>query len=433
MKKLSDYTSVIRHLQGVKFYSFCSKMSAMTEISSVRNSKTRLISQFSWSPVFTTTLTNSHNETEMILKFTDPQPGGTKIGQVANILREPQNTSDLVAEIDELCKERSCVGIFFNNFDGDVMANWGKPGAAGAWEAYLRGFGNLYCDSGIDAKSRGSRILGDQIIFTGMLNRDDLQQQCLKLVHNQREVATNIKLCELVSEHSMSLSNILSALVRSKLSTLFVLSGGDNAIYACTKAIKHSDNEVILLRVDRHMDERDLTLRSDPRVNSRTYPHSGNGVTQAKSEYLVNYDFLLGCDFERNNNQCIDNSNKHSDRCTTVISTIDTMRFDPKSTMDRVMDNICSLMGQNYNIELLVNIDCDTFNDIPASAETFTGGLDPIWAYYILEKLAILPRPPRIIRIAELQYSGDQQRKAIAEDFATEILRSGISAVQKFM
>eukprot|EP00112_Aurelia_sp_Birch-Aquarium-sp1_P026506 Seg943.3 transcript_id=Seg943.3/GoldUCD/mRNA.D3Y31 product="hypothetical protein" protein_id=Seg943.3/GoldUCD/D3Y31 len=433
MTKQSIYTSLLRGLQRVKLYSFYSKMSAMTEIGSDRNNKARLVSQFPWSPAFTTNHVNSHNETQIILKFTDPQPGGVKIGQVAKILREAHTISDLVADIDEFSRERSCVGIFFNNFDGDVIANWGKPGAAGAWEAYLRGFSNLYCGSGTEAKSSGSRILGDQIIFTGMLNRDDLQQQCLKLVQNQREVATNIKLCELVSEHSTSLSNILNAIVRSKLNTLFLLSGGDNAIYACAKAVKRSDNEVVLLRIDRHMDERDLTLRSDPRVNSKTYPHSGNGVTQAKSEHLINYDFLLGCDFERNNNQCKSNSDQYRDRCFTKISPIEKIRFDPKATIDRVMDDVCSLMERNENIDLVVNIDCDTFNNIPSSAETFTGGLDPVWAYYILEKLAILPRPPRIIRIAELQYSGDERRKAIAEDFATEILRSGILTVQKFM
>ena len=36
----------------------------------------------------------------------------------------------------------------------------------------------------------------------------------------------------------------------------------------------------ILLRVDRHMDERSTSLRADPYDVSETYPHSGNGVTQ---------------------------------------------------------------------------------------------------------------------------------------------------------
>ena len=409
-------------------------MAAITEIgtSGGRNNKPRGIPQFLWSPVYVETHTNSRNESQMVLKFTDPQPGGMKIGQAVKILRDVQNNTGLVAEIDEYCRQRSCVGIFFDNFDGDVIANWGNPGSAGAWEAYLRGFGNLYCGSGSDAKARGSRILGDHIIFTGMLKTDDLQQQCMAKAQSQRDVAMNMRLSELVSEHSARLSNIMGAIVRSKLSTVFVLSGGDNAIYGCAKALKRNDNEIVLLRVDRHMDERDLTLRSDPRNGAKTYPHSGNGVMQAKSDHLVNYDFLIGCDFEKNVDQCKTNSDANSGKCPTEITAIEKMRFDPKSAIDNVINNVSSVMGRNHNIDLLLNIDCDTFNGIPSSADTFTGGLDPVWAYYILEKVATLPRPPKIIRIAELQYAGDQYRKATAEDFAAEVLRSGIKAVQSF-
>eukprot|EP00112_Aurelia_sp_Birch-Aquarium-sp1_P003770 Seg1424.4 transcript_id=Seg1424.4/GoldUCD/mRNA.D3Y31 product="hypothetical protein" protein_id=Seg1424.4/GoldUCD/D3Y31 len=409
-------------------------MACITEIGSNRgrNNKPRGIPQFLWSPVFTETYTNSRNESKMVLKFTDPQPGGMKVGQAAKILRDSQSSADLVADIDQHCRQRSCVGVFFDNFDGDVIANWGKPGSAGAWEAYLRGFSNLYCGSGSDVKARGNRLLGDHIIFTGMLKTDDLQQHSLTLVQNQREVALNIRLSELVSEHSERLSNIVGAMVRSKLSTLFVLSGGDNAIYACAKALKRMDNEVVVLRVDRHMDERDLTLRSDPRNGARTYPHSGNGVTQAKTDHLINYDFLLGCDFEKNVDQCKTNSDANSGKCATEILPIEKVRFDPKGSIDKIMNNVSSVMGRSNNVDLLINIDCDTFNGIPSSADTYSGGLDPVWAFYILDKVATLPRPPKIIRIAELQYAGDERRKSIAEDFGAEILRSGIKAVQTF-
>ena len=404
-------------------------MAAITEIGTgrVRNIKAHQVAAFPWAPVPTI----KHNS-EVVLKFTDPQPGGVKLGQGGKIVREPQSTTDLIQDIEDLCNDQSCVGIFFDNFDGDVIANWGKPGGAGAWEAYHRGLNQIYCISGPGLKSHCSRIHGDQLVFAGMLKTDDLQQQCLTLFPSQREVILNMKLCEIITEHSTRLSTILNATMRSPLTTMFVLSGGDQAIHACSKAVKYGDNKILLLRVGRHMNERDLALRADPRNNSKTYPHSGNGVTLAKSERLINYDFLLGCDFERNNFQCISNSNAYSMDCVTEIYGIEKMRIDPKATIDKVIENVCSLMRQNDKIELLVNIDCDTFNGIPSSSETFTGGLDPMWACYILDKLATLPRPPKIVLIAELQYHGDQLRKAIAEDFAAELLKAGVKAIQSF-
>ena len=369
---------------------------------------------------------------QIVLKYTSPQPGGIKVGEIAKYVKEVGDESSLCEKISQICSQKSSVGIIFDNFDGDVMANWGTPGAADAWEAYIRGFANLYCVSQANGFALHGRLLGDRVVFIGSLDADDLQQNAMKLVKEKEKAETNAKLSAIVYEHSLRLTNIMKEVTNSNLTTLFVLGGGDHAIYSCAASIKVDINRVLLLRMDRHMDERDTGLRSDPSHNAEVHPHSGNGVTQAKAEQLIHFDFLLGCDYERNNDQCLRNSEKNKKTCFTSITSIEKMRIDPKLHIDTTIEAISRILEEDDTIDYIVNIDCDTFNGIPSSAETFTGGLCPKWAYYLLEKLPELPRSPRIIRVAELHYSGDAVRRRIAVDFATEVLRSGVKSMQKF-
>ncbi|XP_065062602.1 uncharacterized protein LOC135689349 [Rhopilema esculentum] len=394
---------------------------------------------FHWVPVPTAKASHLHGQEQddfqhLMLEFTDPQPGGVKVGQAAKILDNVCSPERLVEGINKLTSGHSSVGILFNNFDGDVIGNWGREGAAQAWKAYLKGFGNLYCDSRNEGRIAKGRLNGERIVFVGMLDTDDLQQKALALAAEKREVEASKKLSALVTEHSLRLTNLVKEISRTSLECLFVLSGGDNAVYACAKAVKAQDNDVLLLRLDRHMDERDLSLRSDPqKASTELHPHSGNGVTHAKLERLIKYDFLIGCDYEHNNDQCIRNSQRFSQTCLTSVITMEEMRFDPKNFIDGVITEIKEIMKENSHVDVIVNIDCDTLNGIPSSAETFTGGLDPMWGCYLLKVLSRLPRLPKIIRIAELHYCGDEQRQRIAIDFAAEIVKSGVKAIQEII
>ena len=369
---------------------------------------------------------------QVIIKYTSPQPGGIKVGEIAKYVNEVGQESSLTKKICHICSQKSSIGIIFDNFDGDVLANWGTLGAADAWEAYLRGFANLYCVSQANGFPHDGRILGDRVVFIGSLDADDLQQKAMGLEKEKENAEANANLSALAHEHSSRLTNIMKEVTNSNLTTLFVLGGGDHAIYSCAASIKTDINRVLLLRMDRHMDERDTGLRSDPSHNAKVHPHSGNGVTQAKTEQLIHFDFLLGCDYERNNDQCLSNSEKNKKTCFTSITSIETMRIDPKFHVDTTIEAVAKLLEGDDTVDYIVNIDCDTFNGIPSSAETCTGGLCSKWAYYLLEKLSELPRPPRIIRVAELHYSGDDVRRRIAIDFATEVLRSGVKSMQKF-
>ena len=367
-----------------------------------------------------------------VIKYTKPQPGGVKIGEIAKYVHDVGQDMRLAVKIDHICKKQSSVGILFDNFDGDVIANWGESGAANAWLAYLRGFTNLYCARSDGGSTRPGTVLGDRVVFVGIVDSDDLQTKAMELEKGKHITVVNAQLSTLANERSLRLINMLKEVMKSNLTTLFLLGGGDHAVYACAASLKTDCNRALLLRIDRHMDERDTGLRCDPTENAKVYPHSGNGITQAKREKLINFDFLLGCDSERNNDQCIRNSESHKETCFTSITSIDKLRIDPKLHIDTHLQEVAKLLQGDDKLDFLVNIDCDTFNGIPSSAETYIGGLNPKWALYFLEKLSELPRPPRIIRIAELHFSGYGARRRTAIDFATEVLRSGVKSMQTF-
>ena len=154
------------------------------------------------------------------------------------------------------------------------------------------------------------------------------------------------------------------------LSTTILLGGGDRNIYVCAEALhnvlqaspsnSNSTSKIILLRLDRHYDERDVdTSRSDP-TNRIFSPHSGNGVTQAKQENYIQYDFLLAADGARNNTQCHSNSKLHSIGCQTKYISNQKFRISPKLVIDEVLREIDTLMKEE-DCELIVNLDADSF------------------------------------------------------------------------
>lgn len=75
--------------------------------------------------------------------FCDPQPGGVKVGESAHTITNANNQVTLISKINSVVdpyksKNKSTLGIIFDTFDGDCVANWGNSGAAYAYQAYLR-------------------------------------------------------------------------------------------------------------------------------------------------------------------------------------------------------------------------------------------------------------------------------------------------------
>merc|ERR1712176_138945 len=247
----------------------------------------------------------------------------------------------------------------------------------------------------------------------------------------QRSLEGNKKLSELVSNYGKRLYPILESSVKSNLSTTILLGGGDRNIYVCAEAVYNAYNgnkKIILLRLDRHYNERDVdSSRVDP--DQRIFsPHSGNGVTQAKQENYIAYDFLLAADGARNNSQCHYNSRLHSNTCQTKYISNTKFRIEPKKIIDHILDEINDLLNKDENLELIINLDADSFNNVPSSAVCMSGCVDAVWGFYILEQVQRLVRLPRTIRVAELSYNKSIREDPVlgkcAVDFATEILRS---------
>ena len=137
-------------------------------------------------------------------EFTDPQPGGIKIGQIAKV--------DL--------KTDAKAAVLFSCFDGDVAANWGIPGAAKAINAYLKGYGNLYAHQ--ESTVGALKQLQNNMIFAGKVESADLQQAVDSLAKNKRETYANIKLSRLTAIHRERLTVSLTHLLQ-KLPTVVLI------------------------------------------------------------------------------------------------------------------------------------------------------------------------------------------------------------------
>ena len=137
-------------------------------------------------------------------------------------------------------------------------------------------------------------------------------------------------------------------------------------------------------------------------------------------------DFLLGYDDARNNDQCRQNSlEAESKGVITKKIDRDELRIEPKKYIDMVVDQVNELMQANPTAKLILNIDADSFNGIPSSAETNVAGIEPKWAFYLCSKAKDFVRSPKIVRIAELSYpENDIQRQNIATEFAAECLKN---------
>jgi len=241
----------------------------------------------------------------------------------------------------------------FEEFGGDCVANWGRPGAEHSSVAYMKGLANLYVPTNSDQMN----FAKNKLVLAGTVIGKDLQDQVNQLVDSKREINSNIRLSNLVSDYEKRTEFVLSTLLAQESETILFVGGGDRGIYSAGKALGEA---LILVRIDPHMDERSVYCRSDPSLTDQFYPHSGNGVSHLKQDDLVIGDFLLGSDDARNNDQCRFNSTEAEKRgvLTRKIDR-DELRIEPKKLIDQIVEEVNGLMKANPKAKLILNIDAD--------------------------------------------------------------------------
>lgn len=230
--------------------------------------------------------------------------------------------------------------------DIGVRANFGRPGAASAWESALKSIANI----------QSNRFCsGENLLILGQL---DVSEE-MKAVENLdfHKIEDRQKLSDLVVKIDKEVAHIISVIVKSGKKPI-VIGGGHNNAYGNIKGTALAKGKPInAVNFDAHSDFRILEGR-----------HSGNGFSYAYEEGFLNKYFIFGL-----------HENYTSKKVMSIIKKIENrVRYN-------TYDEIAIRKQKNFEQELFqayefiknepygIEIDLDAIPNIAASAMTLSG------------------------------------------------------------
>jgi formiminoglutamase len=230
--------------------------------------------------------------------------------------------------------------------DIGVRANFGRPGAASAWECAIASIANI---------QHNRFCKGNQILVLGKLN---VREEMKEVEHlNFHDIDDRSKLNQLVEKIDKEVSHIIFNIVKAG-KTPIVIGGGHNNSYGNIKGTALAKGKPInAVNFDAHSDFRILEGR-----------HSGNGFSYAYEEGFLKKYFIFGLHENYTSKNVLDILKKIDDR----------VRFN-------TYDSINIRKEKNFNTELLqslefikndffgVEIDLDAIPNIASSAMTLSG------------------------------------------------------------
>ena len=197
-----------------------------------------------------------------IQKLLDLRNGEVKLGEKLQFISNFDDLSDTDAEFV----------IFGIPEDIGVRANYGKLGAASAWQAFLTAFLNIQHNRFLNKKN---------ILLLGEVDTLEFMEKAGKI--DVSDPNYHQKLGDLVAE----LDKVVSEVVQSTISAgkfPIVIGGGHNNAYGNIKGASEAlKKKINVLNIDAHTDLR-LT----------NYRHSGNGFSFAMENNFLNKYAVFG-------------------------------------------------------------------------------------------------------------------------------------------
>ncbi|MGQ2983880.1 formimidoylglutamase [Flavobacterium sp.] len=201
-----------------------------------------------------------------LTKYTSQRSGEVKFG-------ERIHTAPTETDIWEHIKADEAEFVMFGiPEDIGVRANYGRPGAASAWESALRSIVNL---------QHNKFLKGNKLLILGHVDVAEAMQEATMLDAATKEGRK--KLSELVVRIDKIVSHIVCKILLAG-KTPIIIGGGHNNAYGNIKGTALAKGKPVnAINFDAHTDFRMLEGR-----------HSGNGFTYAYEEgFLKNY-FIFG-------------------------------------------------------------------------------------------------------------------------------------------
>ncbi len=230
--------------------------------------------------------------------------------------------------------------------DIGVLANYGRPGAASAWESAMKSIANI---------QHNKFCKGNQILVLGQLDVAKDMQEASHLDFNNIEQRS--QLSQLVSKIDKEVAHIICTIIKAG-KTPIIIGGGHNNAYGNIKgAALAKGNPINAINFDAHSDFRILEGR-----------HSGNGFSYAFNEGFLNRYFIFGLHENYTSKNVLDTIKDMKDQI--LFNTYDSIKIRKEKKFDEQLKKALTFIQDDfYGIE----IDLDALPNIASSAMTPTG------------------------------------------------------------
>ena len=275
-----------------------------------------------------------------LAKITNHRSGEIKFGE--KMITVPKETDTI--EFLKTCEAKYV--LFGIPEDIGVRANFGRPGAASAWDSSIKSIANI---------QHNRFCKGSQLIILGQLDVSVAMEEVQNLDFNDSNDRS--KLSQLVDKIDKDVSHIIFNLVKLG-KTPIVIGGGHNNSYGNIKGSALAKGKPInAINFDAHSDFRILEGR-----------HSGNGFSYAYEEGFLKKYFIFGLHENYTSKSVLDIIKKIEDRVR--FNTYDSVNIRKEKEFDLEMANALEFINDDF---FGIEIDLDAIPNIACSAMTMSG------------------------------------------------------------
>lgn len=275
-----------------------------------------------------------------LAKITNHRSGEIKFGE--KMITVPKDTDTI--EFFKTCEAKYV--LFGIPEDIGVRANFGRPGAASAWDSSIKSIANI---------QHNRFCKGSQLIVLGQLDVSKVMEEVQNLDFNDSNDRS--RLSQLVTIIDKDVSHIIFNIVKSGKIPI-IIGGGHNNSYGNIKGSALAKGKSInAINFDAHSDFRILEGR-----------HSGNGFSYAYEEGFLKKYFIFGLHENYTSKRVLDIIKKIESRVR--FNTYESVNIRKEKEFDLEMAYALEFINNDF---FGIEIDLDAIPNIACSAMTTSG------------------------------------------------------------
>lgn len=275
-----------------------------------------------------------------LAKITNHRSGEIKFGE--KMITVPKDTDTI--EFFKTCEAKYV--LFGIPEDIGVRANFGRPGAASAWDSSIKSIANI---------QHNRFCKGSQLIVLGQLDVSKVMEEVQNLDFNDSNDRS--RLSQLVTIIDKDVSHIIFNIVKSGKIPI-IIGGGHNNSYGNIKGSALAKGKSInAINFDAHSDFRILEGR-----------HSGNGFSYAYEEGFLKKYFIFGLHENYTSKRVLDIIKKIEGRVR--FNTYESVNIRKEKEFDLEMAYALEFINNDF---FGIEIDLDAIPNIACSAMTTSG------------------------------------------------------------